>query len=203
MSVVLDKQISGVLADRLSVGKPQLITDTGLVLAGALLVGILAQVSIPLWPVPITGQTLGVSLVGVALGARRGALSLATYALLGVAGVPWFANFGGGPAYLLKPSFGYILGFIAVAWLVGYFAERGWDRTVLRSFFMFFGTSLVIFFVGVHYLWMALNVTGVSTGYLQAWMVGFVPFLIGDVIKCAIAAGLAPAAWKLVNHTNQ
>lgn len=189
-----------VLADRFGASERRIFADTALVLGGAAFVGLLAQVSIPLWPVPITGQTLGVSLVGAALGARRGALSMLAYAVLGVAGMPWFANFGGGPAYILKPSFGYILGFIATAWVVGFFAERGWDRRPVSGFFMFLGTSLLIFAVGVHYMWAALNITGVAMGYGQAWLVGFVPFIIGDVIKCALAAGLAPAAWKLVNR---
>lgn len=164
-----------------------LLQEVAVLLAGATLVGVLAQVSIPMWPVPITGQTLGVTLVGAFLGARRGALSMLSYVLLGLAGVPWFANFGGGPAYVLKPSFGFLLAFIATAWAVGYLAERGWDRTLFTAFGMYLGTSLIVFVGGVHYLWAVMNLTGVSMSYEAAWLTGCVPFLLGDVIKCALA----------------
>ena len=97
---------SSVLADHL--GADSLVKDALMVLAGASLVGVLAQVSVPMWPVPITGQTLGVLLVGAVLGARRGALSLLSYMLLGLAGMPWFSAASGGLAALAKPSFGYI-----------------------------------------------------------------------------------------------
>ena len=107
---------SSVLADHL--GADSLVKDALMVLAGASLVGVLAQVSVPMWPVPITGQTLGVLLVGAILGARRGALSLLSYMLLGLAGMPWFSAASGGLAALAKPSFGYILGFIPAAWLL-------------------------------------------------------------------------------------
>lgn len=180
-----------------------LAVDAALILAGAAIVGILAQVSIPMWPVPITGQTLGMSLVGAALGARRGALSMASYACLGFAGVPWFAGFTGGPAALSKPTLGYIIGFIVTAWTVGYFAERHWDRSAVKAFVMYLATSLIVFAFGVTYMWWFLS-AGVSGGaepmsFNAALAAGFYPFIVGDIIKCAIAAGLTPVAWKWVN----
>ncbi len=105
-----------------------LAVDVTLVLAGVLLVALLAKVAVPMWPVPITGQTLGVILVGTALGARRGAAALLTYMLAGLAGLPVFAGLTAGPAYVLSPSFGFIIGFIPAAFLAGWFAERAWDR---------------------------------------------------------------------------
>ncbi len=102
--------------------------DAGLVIAGAAVVAVLAQVSIPLWPVPITGQTLGVIVVGAALGSRRGAAALITYMLVGLAGLPVFADFTGTIAAVAKPSFGFVIGFIFSAFVAGWFAERAWDR---------------------------------------------------------------------------
>lgn len=104
------------------------VKHVALMVGGAAVVGALAQLSIPLWPVPITGQTLGVIVVGAMLGARRGAGAMAVYALGGLAGIPWFADGLGGPAYVLRPSFGFIVGFIWAAWAMGRLAERRWDR---------------------------------------------------------------------------
>src|SRR3954463_4012716 len=120
--------------------------DAALVLTGAAVVAILAQVSIPLWPVPITGQTLGVIVVGAALGAWRGAAALTTYMLAGLAGLPVFAGFTGTILALGKPSFGFILGFIASAFVAGWFAERAWDRKPLLAF-AGFGLASILPFV--------------------------------------------------------
>lgn len=176
-----------------------LLINAALVLGGAMLVGALAQVSIPMWPVPITGQTLGVSLVGATLGARRGALSMLSYAALGFAGVPWFAGFTGGLAALTKPTLGYIVGFIVTAYVVGYFAERAWDRTAGRAFVMYLATSLIVFAFGVTYMWAFLAALGTPMTVGGALAAGFYPFIIGDIIKCAIAAGITPMAWKWVD----
>src|SRR5699024_6114666 len=116
-----------VLADALAPHRPRL-QDAGLVLAGTGVVALLAQITIPLPLVPITGQTLGVILVGAALGSRRGAAALLTYLLVGVAGAPVFAEFSGGPASVLSPSFGFILGFVPAAFVDGWFAGRALDR---------------------------------------------------------------------------
>ncbi|OKL47045.1 hypothetical protein BSR28_06435 [Boudabousia liubingyangii] len=190
-----------VFAEALNLGRLSGVArDVLLVLGGALLVGALAQLSIPIGPVPVTGQTLGVLLVGAALGAKRGATSLATYLVLGLAGVPWFANFTGGPAALLKPSFGFILGFVFVAALVGVGAERGWDRQLPTAFALYFGASVVLYVFGLTYLWAALAYAGKTLSLGTLLQVGLVPFIPGDLLKTAIAAGLSPLAWKLVNR---
>ena len=108
--------------------------DAALVLAGAAVVALLAQVEIPLWPVPITGQTLGVIIVGAALGAWRGAAALTTYMVLGLAGLPVFAGLTGSLAAIAKPSFGFVIGFIFSAFVAGWFAERAWDRRPALAF---------------------------------------------------------------------
>lgn len=180
-----------VIADRLV--SRSLATDITLVLTGAVVVGGLAQVGFG-YPVPWTGQTLGVLLVGGSLGMRRGAMALFTYLTLGVAGVPWFADLTGGPVALLKPSFGYIIGFVFAAALVGWLAERTWDRKPLLAMAGFVLASLVPFLFGMPYLAVVLGIS--DLGLILEY--GFTPFIVGGLIKCAIAAAIFPTAWAAV-----
>ena len=185
-----------VLADRLV--SRTLTTDIALVLTGAVVVGALAQAEIPMVPVPITGQTLGVLLVGGSLGMRRGAAALFAYLVVGVAGVPWFAGFTGGPAALLKPSFGYIIGFVFAAALVGWLAERTWDRRPALAMAGFLLASLVPFLFGLPYL---AVVTGTSE-LSQVLAYGFTPFIVGGIVKAGVAAVVFPLAWSLVRRAD-
>ncbi len=168
------------------------VRDVLLVVAGAGLIGLLAQISIKLsfTPVPITGQTLGVLLVGTALGLRRGAAALILYAVAGLIGVPWFAL--GGSGYV-GANFGYILGFIAAAAICGYMAERRADRRLISAVPAMVVGEFVMYVIGVTWLGVALHLS-VGTAISE----GFVPFWIADAIKCALAASLLPAAWILV-----
>lgn len=185
-----------VLADALTPHRTRL-QDAGLVLAGTGIVALLAQVTIPLPLVPITGQTLGVILVGAALGSRRGAAALLTYLLIGLAGAPVFAEFSGGPASVLSPSFGFILGFVPAAFVAGWFAERAWDRTPLLAMAGFVAASAVPFLFGVPYLAMILDaVMGVELGLGGVLAAGLWPFIPGGLVKAAMAAVLIPAAWR-------
>lgn len=191
---------SSVLADHL--GADSFVKDALMVLAGASLVGALAQVSVPMWPVPITGQTLGVLIVGAILGARRGALSLLSYMLLGLAGMPWFSAASGGLAALAKPSFGYILGFIPAAWLIGKLSERAWDRHFWLSLTAFGGATLVPFIVGIPYMWAVLRIGGVSMSWTEALNAGFTPFIIGGIVKAAAGAAVVGGLWKAMGSGN-
>jgi biotin transport system substrate-specific component len=166
--------------------------DLGLILAGMLFVALLAQVRIPLpfTPVPLTGQTFGVLLVGAALGARRAVASLGLYLALGLAGLPVFAGGAAGAAYAFGPTGGYLLGFIAAAWIVGRLAERGLDRRVRTAWLAFLAGTLVIYLCGAG--WLAL-----SLGVEAALRLGVLPFLIGDAAKILLAALALPAAWRL------
>ncbi|WP_322409227.1 biotin transporter BioY [Microbacterium invictum] len=178
--------------------------DAALVSAGALFVAVLAQVSIPLWPVPITGQTLGVIVVGAALGARRGALSLTAYLLAGLAGLPVFADFTGTLAAVAKPSFGFIIGFIAAAAVAGWFAERAWDRRPALAFLGFAAASVIPFLFGIPYMALILNVVaGMDLSFWQILELGLFPFIVGGIVKAAIAAALIPAAWALVRRLDR
>lgn len=170
--------------------------DAALVTVGAVLVAALAQVEVPLWPVPITGQTLGVVVVGAALGARRGAAALLTYLVAGLAGLPVFAGFTGTIAAVAKPSFGFIIGFIFAAFVAGWFAERAWDRKPLLAFVGFVAASIVPFLFGIPYMAFILNTAGGGTfGVADILAFGLWPFVVGGLVKAGIAALLIPAAW--------
>lgn len=179
-----------VLADLLPASR---VRDAVLVAGGAALTGIAAQIAVPVpgSPVPVTGQTFAALLVGTALGAGRGFLSLALYALVGIAGVPWFAEGTSGAG---APSFGYVLGMILASTVVGALARRGADRSVLRTAGAMLLGEAIIYAVGVPYLGMA---TGMSAS--AAIAAGLTPFLIGDALKAALAMGLLPTAWKFAD----
>jgi biotin transport system substrate-specific component len=178
--------------------------DAALVLAGAAVVALLAQVEIPLWPVPITGQTLGVIIVGASLGAWRGAAALTTYMVLGLAGLPVFAGFTGSLAALAKPSFGFVIGFIFSAFVAGWFAQRAWDRRPALAFVGFAAASIVPFLFGVPYLAYVLNVgLGLELSFVQILEAGVFPFIIGGLIKAGLAALIIPGAWALVRKIDE
>ncbi|MBW5250375.1 biotin transporter BioY [Streptomyces poriferorum] len=183
-----------VLADLLPAARHRYAVDTALVLGGAALTGIAAQIAVPVpgSPVPVTGQTFAALLVGTALGARRGFLALAVYALVGMAGMPWFSAGSSGPG---GASFGYVLGMLLAATVVGGLARRGGDRSVLRTAGTMVLGSAIIYAVGVPYL--ALS-TGMSAS--AAIAAGLTPFLLGDALKAALAMGALPASWKLIGR---
>lgn len=179
-----------VLADLLPASRAR---DAVLVLGGAALTGLAAQLSVPVpgSPVPVTGQTFAALLVGTALGARRGFLSLALYTVVSMIGVPWFAEGDSGTGAV---SFGYVLGMLLASAVVGALARRGADRSPLRMAGTMILGSAVIYAVGVPYLALAAHL---SLG--QAVAAGLVPFLIGDALKAALAMGLLPTTWKFVS----
>jgi len=159
-----------------------------------LLLAALAQVEIPLpfTPVPITGQTFGVLLVGAALGSRRGAASMLAYITAGASGLPYFAGGGSGPGILTGATAGYLAGFIVAAYVVGLLAERGYERRMRTSILPFLLGTLIIYTFGI--AWLSTLVGGLQ----KAVTLGVMPFLIGDTIKLIAAALALPAAWKLV-----
>lgn len=170
------------------------VRDVALVLGGSILTGLAAQVSIPLpfTPVPLTLQTFAVLLVGASLGTARGVLSMVLYLAAGVVGVPWFS---GGTSGMGGASFGYVVGFVLAAALVGRLAERGATRGPVRTAGVMIAGNLAIYAVGVPWLMGAAHV-----GFAKALALGVVPFLVGDLIKVMVAAGLLPSAWRLAGH---
>nr|WP_202881735.1 biotin transporter BioY [Pedococcus badiiscoriae] len=173
------------------------VRDLLLIAAGAGFIGLLSQWSVPLpgTPVPLSLGTFAVLLTGASLGGLRALLSVGTYLVAGGLGVNWFAGHKDGWG---GPTFGYVIGFVIAATVVGWLAQRGGDRTVVRTAVTMVLGNLVIYAVGVSWL---MNATGMD---LQAGLTaGMTPFLIGDAIKIAAAAGLLPAAWSLVNRVEK
>lgn len=195
-AAVSDTRTGTVLADLLpaSSAARARVRDVALVFGGAALTGLAAQLSVPVHgsPVLVTGQTFAALLVGTALGARRGFAALALYAVAGAAGMPWFADGSSGSA---MPSFGYILGMLLASAAVGALARRGADRTVLRTAGAMVLGSVIIYAIGVPYLALAAHL---SLG--KAVSLGLTPYLLGDALKAALAMGVLPAAWQLVNR---
>lgn len=163
-----------------------------LILGGSLLIAGSAQIAIPLpfSPVPITGQTFAVLLMGATLGSKRGALCVLTYLTEGVAGLPVFSGAGAGIATLAGPTGGYLVGYLAAAYLTGWLAERGWDRRLRSNFLAMLLGNVVIYVFGLAWL-------GVLVGYDKVLALGLLPFIPGDLLKLAIATGLLPLAWKV------
>ena len=172
------------------------VNDAVLVVGGALLTALFAQISIdvPPSPVPITGQTLAVGLVGACLGARRGAASLALYAVLGLF-LPFYADGESGWDVVWGASGGYIIGFIFAAGLIGWLAEHGADRRPVLAFGAFVLGQLVIF---------AFGLTGlkIAVGESWGWTIhnGFSIFIVGGIVKALIGAVALPSAWSLVRR---
>lgn len=178
-----------------------------LAVAGALIVSAAAQVviAIPGTPVPITGQTFGVLLVGAALGARRALASMSLYLLIGILGAPvfrggahgisQFASVSEGGVIALAPTGGYLIGMLFTGWIVGRLADLGWDRTVLGTVGAMLIGTLVIYAFGASWLSVSLNLPlaeGIAKGVL--------PFLFGDALKLLAAVGVFPSAWWYVNN---
>lgn len=174
-----------------------LVRDIALVIGAAAITGLAAQVSIhlPFTPIPISLQTFTVLLSGAALGPLRGGLGMLLYLVAGMAGVPWFAEQRSGFDF---PSFGYIIGFVLAAAVVGWLARRGLDRSVWGTVAIMVLGNLVIYTVGVSWLANSLGVDIPRALELGAW-----PFLIGDALKIALAAGLLPAAWWLADNRRE
>ena len=169
------------------------VRDGVLILAGSALVALSSKVQLPAWPVPMTLQPLAVMLVGMALGARRGSLALVAYLLEGAAGLPVFALPGAGLAYFAGPTAGYLFSFPLAAGLVGFLAERGWDRRFMTSVAALAIGQIVILSMGC--LWLSLQI-----GFKGALAQGFLQFLPGDVVKIVLAAMVLPGVWKLVGR---
>jgi len=170
------------------------LRDLFLIVTGSMFTAVLARIEIPLpfTPVPITGQTFGVLLIGAVLGSKRGAASLALYLLEGALGLPFFAGGAHGIGIIFGASGGYLIGFLAAAYVVGLLAERGLEQSVRTSFITFLIGTVIIYTFGVARLSVLLG------SISQAVAFGLAPFLIGDAIKLCAAALALPSVWKLI-----
>jgi biotin transport system substrate-specific component len=170
------------------------VRNLALVVGGAAFVGLSAQIFFYLpWnpAVPVTLQTFAVILTAGALGSIRGVLAMLVYAVAGVVGVPWFAEASSGYS---APSFGYIVGFIVAAFIVGRIAEHGATRSFATSIGLMLLGSVIIYAIGA--TWLKFNLGVPWFGAESAWAYGVKDFIVGDAIKLLAAAGLLPLAWK-------
>ena len=173
------------------------VRDVSLVVAGALLIYLTARIAflVPGSPVPITGQTFGVLLVGGALGFRRGLIGVGLYVLLGVMGLPFFAEGKGGLSIIWGATGGYLIGFAIAGALVGRLAELGWDRKIGGALGAMFLGNLVIYVIGLPWLGVVT-----SSNPEETIALGLTPFLLGDALKLVLAAVLFPVAWWVVGR---
>jgi biotin transport system substrate-specific component len=174
-------------------GNDTLLRKLAMVLFGSVLVGMSAQVSVPMYPVPMTLQTLAISLIGLTYGARLAGATLLAYLAQGAAGLPVFAGGAAGLAYLAGPTGGFLIGFVAMAWLTGWLVERGLSRGFGRLFLAAFIPALLLFVPGVLWLWAATPLD-----LERAVMAGAVPFQLGGIVKSAVAALIVSGAWAAV-----
>lgn len=171
-----------------------LLRDVALVVGFSILTALCARISLWIGPVPITGQTFGVLLTGAFLGSRRGALSQLTYMAVGATGIPmWFAAGGSlGIARIIGPTGGYLFGFVAMAFVVGWLAERNWDKRMVTAVLAMLAGSVAMYAFGL--TWLAR--------YFPAKVleVGLIPFIPGDLIKVLLAAAVVSGGWRFLDH---
>lgn len=167
------------------------VNNIALVVAGAALTAISAQIQIPMYPVPMTLQTFAVLLIASAMGPWRALSAMGLYIAMGAAGLPVFASAKALGQVL--PTAGYIFGFAVAAILVGLMAYRGMDKKPASVALSFILGSAVIYVFGAGWL-----VIGMGLSLQQALLAGVIPFLIGDAVKAIVAASLLPLAWKFV-----
>jgi biotin transport system substrate-specific component len=167
---------------------------TVLMLLGSLLLTASAKAQVPMWPVPMTMQSFVVLVIGMAYGARLAGATVALYLLEGAVGLPVFAGTpekGIGIAYMAGPTGGYLAGFLVAAVAMGWLAERGWDRSLAWSTIAMTIGTVLLFATGIGWL-------AVLVGWQKAIAGGLIPFLLGSVLKLALAATILPVCWKAV-----
>jgi len=193
-----------------------LLVDLALIVGFSLLVALSARISFPIpgTAVPISGQTFAVLLAGALLGSRRGPLSIMAYLAQGAMGLPVFAfsattGYGGGIASFLGPTGGYLIGFVGAAFVVGFLAERGWDRRFWTTALAMLCGNVVIYIFGLPWLarffapeWLSgwqldFKYLDPTNGVLLA---GLYPFIPGDLIKLILAAAALPSGWALISR---
>jgi biotin transport system substrate-specific component len=176
-----------------------LVRQAILAVLGSLLLWASAKASLPMWPVPMTMQSFVVLVIGMTYGSRLGAATVILYLMEGAAGLPVFSGTperGIGLAYMAGPTGGFLVGFVLVAWLMGWLAERGWDRKPALSVAALAIGTLLLFAPGI--AWLATLI-----GWEKAIAGGLTPFLVGSVVKLALAAAVLPLAWRAVEARKQ
>jgi biotin transport system substrate-specific component len=171
------------------------VSKMGFVLGGTLFLAAMAQIALPIpgSPVPVTGQTLGVLLLGTAYGTSLGLTTLLFYLVAGIAGAPVFTGHSSGIDHLVGATGGYLIGMVIAAAVTGFLAGRKWDQKISTVIPTMLLGNVIIFSLGL--TWLHL-----STGQSWSWTIskGFTPFVIGEALKIAIASTALPTLWKFV-----
>lgn len=168
-----------------------------LVVAGTAILALSAKIQVPFWPVPMTLQTFAVMAIAAAYGSRLAVATVIAYLVEGLAGIPVFAGAAAGPAYMLGPTGGFLLAFVVGAAIVGFAADRGDGRSVVSLLGTMIVADVVIFALGLFWLGAAVPKYGYSLLLIEK---GLYPFVLGDLLKIALAALLVPAAWGLIER---
>ncbi len=179
------------------------VQEVVLVLAGTLALIIAAKVKVPFYPVPMTLQTLAVMAIAATFGLRLGVTTVLAYLAEGALGLPVFTNtppMVAGPAYLLGPTGGFLAGFVVIAFLVGYAADRGWSRSIPKLLVALLAGEAIMMALGFGWLagFAQLSSGGPGFGVDKAWTFGVAPFVLGDLLKIALVALAVPAGWRLL-----
>ena len=163
-----------------------------LAIVGTAVLALSAKVQIPFWPVPMTMQTFVVLVLGMAYGARLGAVTVGLYLIEGAAGLPVFAT-GSGLAYIAGPTGGYLIGFILASYVIGMLANRGWDRSMTKPLGAMLAGTVIIFFLGIAWL-------STFIGFEKAIAAGLIPFLLSEGLKISLAVIIMPLLWKRLSN---
>ena len=170
-------------------------TQVALVIGGTAFLALMAQIAVPVpgSPVPVTGQTLGALLLGIAYGASLGFTTFASYLIVGFLGAPVFASGAHGLSRITGATGGYLVGMLLASLLTGYLAGRKWDQKILTVIPTMILGDLVIFGAGLYWLHHSIHATWATT-----FKLGLTPFILGEVIKIAIASTAMPTLWRFV-----
>ncbi|MEJ2630760.1 MAG: biotin transporter BioY [Acidihalobacter sp.] len=174
------------------------LRNAALVAIGSLLLAAASQVTVPLWPVPVSGQTFAVLLIGMAYGARLGMVTVLTYLFEGAIGLPFFAGGAAGLAPLIGPTGGYLAGFVLAAGVIGWLAQHGWGRNGASTAVAMLIGNIALYVPGL--LWLSAFMHFNVHATLAA---GLVPFMLGDLAKLLLATALMPLAWRLLGKAGR
>lgn len=206
-SLTTPNTVLGVLAPK--AGSARIATNLATVVLGSLVLWLSAKISVPVQPVPVTLQTLAVAVLAAGFGWRIGVATVALYIVEGLSGLPFFA-YGGGPQYLLSPSFGFIVGYLPMAWIIGRAADRGASGRLFRMFGWMLVGDAAAFIIGYAWLLAVASLIVGSGAALPGWLDAtnllgtafdgaIKPFVIWDIVKMAFAAVTVAGSWTLLN----
>lgn len=187
------------------INSESLLHKAAMVLGGSLFIAIAAQISVPMYPVPMTLQTLAILLVGLSFGSRLGALTVIAYLAEGAMGLPVFANAMNGAAFF-GPTAGFLVGFVGLAWVAGFAAERGLAKGIVGTAIAGIVASALLYIPGIAWPMSVAQLSGIEAGWIGRefgsyyWAYFMAPFLIGDAVKAVLAALIVTGGWKVLKR---